>query len=433
MSNATENQRIVAGAAGGSHVAGAPLTTTATRIASPELLVNSIDRHIVKINPSSTPVDQISRVAGTRHASAMEVQYYSVDTKPTDTTIASAVNVYKKYENEDFQGAIEIAVEDTSIFDASETALLPAVIDHNEQPMVLYIAEVLDGHRLKVVPVNEMTKTTKYKQEMAPKGASIIRMGRAAGELDVQTAQFQALPKKDCNYCQIFKAQIEQSTLQKLADKEVGWTLTDQEESAIMDMRAGMEKSFLFGVKRRIVDPVKGDEIFLTGGIWNQAGKQANYVHGKLSHDTVMEISAMAFTGSNGSRRKLLLAGTDLIRQLSSITVQKVALLGQTTARWGIEAREIVTNFGRLYLVHSETFDQCGHGADGLIVDPAYIAKYSHIPFNAEKLNLRSAGTRNTDAIVLTEASCLVLRYPDAHVRIKAHEPVEAETVNVTA
>ena len=205
MSNATENQRIVAGTAGGSHVAGAPLTTSATRIASPELLVNSIDRHIVKINPSSTPVDQISRVAGTRHASAMEVQYYSVDTKPTDTTIASAVNVYKKYENEDFQGAIEIAVEDTSIFDASETALLPAVIDHIEQPMVLYIAEVLDGHRLKVVPVNEMTKATKYKQEMAPKGASIIRMGRAAGELDVQTAQFQALPKKDCNYCQIFK------------------------------------------------------------------------------------------------------------------------------------------------------------------------------------------------------------------------------------
>ena len=43
MSNATENQRIVAGTAGGSHVAGAPLTTSATRIASPELLVNSID------------------------------------------------------------------------------------------------------------------------------------------------------------------------------------------------------------------------------------------------------------------------------------------------------------------------------------------------------------------------------------------------------
>ena len=418
MSNTTNNQRIVAGAAGGSHVAGAPLTTTATRIASPELLVNSIDRHIVKINPSSTPVDQISRVAGTRRAGAMVVQYYSVDTKSTESEVEVAINVYKSLENDEFEGVMELSVKDATIFDKSETVLVPSVLDGEGQPLVLYVADVLDDHRLKVVAVNEISATKKMRQALAEKGAKVIRMGRAAGELDVQTAQFQALPKKATNYCQIFKAQIEQSTLQKLADKEVGWTLTDQEESAIMDMRAGMEKSFLFGVKRRIVDPVKGDEIFLTGGIWHQAAKKAEYTIGKLNHEKVMEICASAFTGSNGSRRKLLLAGTELVRQLSNITVQKVALLGQTTARWGIEAREIVTNFGRLYLVHSETFDQCGHSADGLIIDPAYISKYSHIPFNAEKLNLRSSGTRNSDAIVLTEASCLVLRYPEAHVRV---------------
>ena len=38
-----------------------------------------------------------------------------------------------------------------------------------------------------------------------PAGTRLVRMGRAATELDVQTAQFAALPQKDSNHCQIFK------------------------------------------------------------------------------------------------------------------------------------------------------------------------------------------------------------------------------------
>ena len=33
-------------------------------------------------------------------------------------------------------------------------------------------------------------------------------------------------------------------------------------------------------------------------------------------------------------------------------------------------------------------------------------------------LDLKKSGQRNSDAVVLTEASCLVLRYPEAHMRI---------------
>ena len=40
------------------------------------------------------------------------------------------------------------------------------------------------------------------------------------------------------------------------------------------------------------------------------------------------------------------------------------------------------------------------------------------MPFRTERLNLKAAGVRNTDAIVITEASCLVLRYPQTHMRI---------------
>ena len=56
------------------------------------------------------------------------------------------------------------------------------------------------------------------------------------------------------------------------------------------------------------------------------------------------------------------------------------------------------------------------------------MTKYVHVPFQAEKLDLRKSGQRNTDAVVLTEASCLVLRYPAAHLRVIG---VEGETAAV--
>ena len=90
----------------------------------------------------------------------------------------------------------------------------------------------------------------------------------------------------------------------------------------------------------------------------------------------------------------------------------------ETEVHWGLNLKVISSNFGTLYVVHSETFDLCGHEDDGIIIDPEYLQKYTHIPFSAMLLDLKKSGQRNSDAVVLTEASCLVLRYPEAHMRI---------------
>lgn len=107
---------------------------------------------------------------------------------------------------------------------------------------MLYV--ISTGDKLRVKAINPPTENTfpalNFEQSM-------IRMGRAAAELDVQTSQSEALPIKRRNFCQIFKCQVEQSILQRLSAKEVGWSLTDQEETALIDMRLSMEKNFLFG------------------------------------------------------------------------------------------------------------------------------------------------------------------------------------------
>ena len=86
--------------------------------------------------------------------------------------------------------------------------------------------------------------------------------------------------------------------------------------------------------------------------------------------------------------------------------------------KWGLDFHEISSKFGKLYVIHSEIFDDCNRSNSGLIFDPEYIQKWSHVPFGSQSLDLKKAGIRNTDALVLTEASCMTLRYPDAHMRV---------------
>ena len=414
----------VTGVAGGRHVAAEPLTTDLTRELSPDLLLNEIDRRIVKIRPMATPIDQLSRWAGAKKAGSMIVDYYSVDTRPT----VSKVTKEHTWDGDSMgNNVVQLKVENAEVFEPSETVLVKGV--HGYEPdgqtesnhdLVLYVVgKDKSAGSLSVIAVNGLKDgETENCVPTIPLDSVLVRIGRAASELDVQTAQFEALPKKAQNYCQIFKMQIEQSTLQRIANKEVGWTFSDQEEAAVYDMRLGMEKNYLFGVKARISDPEKNDTVLLTGGIWHQAGGEFTYKKGELNQNAVISMMRQAFTGNAGTKRKVLIGGSGLIEQLNQLDSTKVVMAGESIVKWGIDFSEMRSKFGRLYVLLSEVFDECGMENNGMIIDPEYLQKYSHIPFTTEQLNLKQAGVRNTDAIVLTEASCMTLRYPKAHLRI---------------
>ena len=418
---------VVTGTAGGKHIAGEPLTVELAKTESPDLLRNEIDRRIVKIRPMATPIDQLSRWAGAKHAGSMIVDYYSVDTRPTTALTVSAFTGCTDDEGSDRFQKARLSTDTNDLFEASETILVKGVAGYqpdgktqSSQDLVLYVVEKeASTGMLNVVTVNGQT-IGEYENciPTIPSGTTLVRMGRAATELDVQTPQFEALPKKSRNYCQIFKMQIEQSTLQKIANKEVGWTFSDQEEAAIYDMRLGMEKNFLFGVKARVEDTKKRETVMLTGGIWDQAGSEFTYEKGALNQNAVISMMRKAFTGNAGNKRKILIGGSGLIEQLNQLESTKVVMAGENIVKWGIDFSEMRSKFGKLYVLLSEVFDECGMEDNGMIIDPEYLQKYSHIPFTTESLNLKQAGVRNTDAIVLTEASCMTLRYPKAHMRI---------------
>lgn len=417
---------LITGVAGGKHVVDGPLTTDLTREGSPDLLLNEIDRQIVKIRPMATPIDQLSRCAGSKHAGSMVVDYYNVDTKATSASLKQAYNEPAAGNVSTDDVRVKLVTSDDEIFDVSDTILVQGINGYNADgttmsanDLVLYVVSKADDGTLGVMAVNGKTiGGVAGCLPSIPAGTTLIRMGRAASELDVQSPQFESLPQKAQNYCQIFKMQVEQSTLQKLSNKEVDWTMTDQEEAAIYDMRLGMEKSFLFGVKNRLWDPVKKENIMLTGGIWFQAGKQFSYDSDSLNQNTIIDIMHDAFTGNAGSKRKILIGGSNLISRLNKLDYTKVVSAGDNVVKWGIDFSELRSKFGTLYVLLSEVFDEVGMEDNGLIIDPDYLQKYSHIPFSSETLDLKKSGRRNVDALVLTEASCLVLRYPKAHMRI---------------
>ena len=417
---------VIAGVADGKHIVDEPLTTDGTRSASPDLLLNEIDQQIVKIRPMATPVDQLSRCAGSKHAGSMIVDYYNVDTKPTVSLVT------EDYIEPDAQSAsaddtrITLCTNNDDMFDVSDTILVQGVYGYEEdgttlssQELVLYVVSRDDNNGLKVQAVNG--KTIGSIPGCVPsieEGTTIIRMGRAATELDVMSPQFEALPQKAQQYCQIFKMQVEQSTLQKLSNKEVPWTMNDQEEAAIYDMRLGMEKSFLFGVKAKIWDHAKKEHVMLTGGIWKQAGKEFTYNAQGINQESIIDLMRSAFTGNAGSKRKILIGGSELIGTINKLDYNRVITASDTVTKWGIDFTELRSKFGTLYVLLSEVFDECGMAGNGMIIDPEYMQKYVHQPFSAETLNLKASGVRNVDATVLTETSCLVLRYPKAHMRI---------------
>ncbi len=408
----------------GAHIADQVLTTTVTNELSPGLLRNDIDSRIVKIRPTATPLDQISRCAGAKACKSLKVGYYVVDYKDVKTTTTTAVNPDVSPLPTSNPHTFYLPVADSRIFSPSDTIIIPEVkletSNGDEQALALYVVDVPSQNKVQVLPLNAQYVDGSFTFPTIPADVKVIRMGRAAAELDVQSPQFAALPKRSYNNCQIFKMQIEQSTFQKLADKEVNWGFSDQEEAAIVDMRLGMEKNFLFGHNCIINDPVKNEEIYLTGGIWNQTKHDFLYSSNEKIDDAwLVKLTRDAFTGSAaGSARKILIAGSGLISKLSEYTCQKNRGASQTLVRYGIEFSEIRTNFGSLYCVHSEIFDQCGRDKDGIIIDPEYLTKYVHVPFRADTLDLRTSGQRNSDAVVLTEASCMVLRHPMTHTRI---------------
>jgi hypothetical protein len=400
--------------------------------------LSDVDQRIVKIRPMATPIDQISRYAKASSSNSFEVKYYSVGTREVKCTTTKAVA-------EMTSGAsTSLPVDDLNMFTLDDTIRVVGVKaitkedgtaytdeDSNVPDLVLCVCGKDSTTNLPTVYAVNGKKDDSTKQTILvpaiPAGTTLVRMGKACGELDVQTGRFNNIPMPEVQYCQNFMIQVEQSTFDKIAAKEVNWGFSDVEEDGIYDMRLAMENSYLFGDKRVIKHISKdGQQTWFTGGIWYQAGKDIEVGEwdsdkgcAVITDENLVDITKDLFVGTGiGNKRKILLCGSEMLSAFSKIKSDKFRLK-DTVDVWNLKFKSWDTDFGEVLTIHHELFDVNGMSDYGFALDPEYLSKKTHVNWARNVLDLQKAGIRATDAVVIQEVSCIYLRYANAHARMR--------------
>ena len=415
----------VPGATGGINLVGDISTEDGTRQNAPGLNLNEIERKVVVIRPMGNPLEQLSRYVTRRQSKSRIVQYYATDVLPVSTTIATA---YTQPSSGNGSDRVTLNTNNNAIFSAKETIFFPSIMGWNdagtaqtEHYLMGYITSKTTDKKLVVKIVNGPLIGSVIGAPTIPLNTTIIRAGRAHNEIDIQTAPFANVPTKTSQYMQSFKAQIEQTTMEKIANKEADWTFTDIEQEAIFDMKRGMNKNYLAGAKAIIFDD-DDKEVYLTGGILWQAGKKFIYgdvTSNQIDFETLVKLTESAFTGNAGNKEKVFLVGSGLLTNLSLIAYgQNMKNAATTVVKYGITFKEITTNFGTLWVIHDESFDEIGLTNTGLVIDVEFLRKYSIEELHIDELDLRKSGDRNVDARTISEISGLVLQNPNAHIRV---------------
>lgn len=403
----------------------------------PEFYTKDVDSKITKIRPMATPIDQISRYAKTSSCDSFEVKYYSVGTRPI--LCKTSGEVEKQVSGE----SISLPVDDASMFTIDDTIRVVGVkgefddkgvalnkSSENCPDLVLCVCGKNASTSMPTVYAVNGLKDSKDRTiyvPAIPSGTTLVRMGKACAELDVQTGRFNNIPTAEVQYCQNFMIQVEQSTFDKIAAKEADWTFSDLEEDGIYDMRLAQENTWLFGVKNVIAHPSKdGVNTWFTKGIWWMAGKDIEVGEWDttkkcaiISDDNLVDIAKDLFVGTGiGNKRKILLCGSNMLSAFSKIKSDKFRLK-DTVEIWNLKFKSWDTDFGEILTIHHELFDANGMSDYGFALDPEYLTKKVHVSWSRNILDLKKAGVRRTDAVVMQEVACLYLRYAKAHARMR--------------
>ena len=398
-----------------------------------EYYQNDINEKITKIRPMATPVDQISRYATAKSASSFVVEYWSIGTRPINTTLSEATAVSTGT-------SMVLKVEDPDMFTLDDTIRVVGVKAVTNYKGVAYstitdkptpdlelcvCGRDTDGQPIVYAVNGNLVNGQAIGIPALTKGQKLIRMAKSCGELDVQTGRFNNLPQADIQYCQNFMIQVEQSTFDKMAAKRVDWEFSDIEEDSVYDMRLALEGTYLFGDMACIKHATKANSAqWFTKGIWWMAGKDIELGHieegkAKISDEDLVDISKDLFVGTGiGNKRKVVIAGSEVISAFSKISSDKFRLK-DTVEVWNLKFKSWETDFGEVLMIHSELFDIQGMSDCAFALDPEFLVKRVHLSWNRNILDLKKAGVRNTDAVVIQEVACLYLKYPKAHARMK--------------
>ena len=195
-SNLPDAGKTTAGADGTGGTDGISTETGGRETGDPNFYLSDVDKRIVKIRPMATPIDQISRYAKSSSTNSFEVKYYSVGTRE----IKCSTN--KKLEAMLSGASVSLPVDDLNMFTLDDTIRVVGVSaitkpdgtkytedDSNVPDLVLCVCGKDSSTNLPTVYAVNGKMDDSSKQPILvpeiPQGTTLVRMGKACGELDV--------------------------------------------------------------------------------------------------------------------------------------------------------------------------------------------------------------------------------------------------------
>ncbi len=418
-----------------------------------------VNPRVVELRLESCPIDQILRAAKKiTPVDSIKVEYYSIGQRPISGKLTKTI------EETSNGAAITLEVDNVTAFDNGDIIMVEGVMGYDEKgetrsttvPLQLRVKNCDDSQFPVCYALNGKKNPTRSTRDVPkiPEGTKLIRLGRAAGEKEVETGSYYSMPDKSYQYCQRFIMQVEESIINRMSKTQVKWDFTRQEKMAMDDMRYGQERSGLFGV-RSVTDGGKDVGLVYTmQGIYWEAGKDIEIGHwqpkmeidengNKVQVTATVEvasqkeerpvyeyvisekdltrfIAAILKDAGNSSRTKILFVDNLIYQAFANLrsTRRIITETENDYQGWKLDFETFTSMGTKILIYRHDSFNYWGMDGRAFCLDERYLDKYVFGAWERTEYNLKDLFIRNSTGVVMEEYSCWVLTFPNAHARV---------------
>lgn len=138
-----------------------------------------------------------------------------------------------------------------------------------------------------------------------------------------------------------------------------------------------------------------------------------------ITDDEMVDFLKEIFTGNDaGNKTKIAFCGSNFLAALAKMKSERFKVVKEFE-KWGLKFTSFDSNFGKLLAMHHELLDMNMKSDEAFVIDPEYLRKKTFEMFGRKTYDMEKLAKRKTSAVVLNEASCCYLVYPNAHIRVK--------------
>jgi hypothetical protein len=373
-------------------------------------LDDDLNPTLVKIRPQDTPIDTITRmINNVEKSEAWEAGGWEIGTREVSDELTAVASDSVTVKTPDMW-----LVGDTFVLISADGPYL----DSASKPVSCLITGK-SGSKLEVQRVGA-TATNSMPSITSVDGIQALRLSRAVSELTASVTGFAIQPTDRKYFNQTHMCQVEESVIHAIHKKKVAMDFSTYKEQTLWDFKRGMEFANLFQVGGLTKD-ANGELVHLATGLWWQMNEESTIDFSKpMTDDDWNALGKDIFEGNNGSDRRFLLAGPELMLHISKVPAYAKQLEAKNTEMvLGVRVYKIETPFGELLVkpmgtLFDEYFAKCG-----MVIDVNYLKKYVMEPLTATVLELDKTGQRRVkNAVRMHETYSLFLENLPVHRRI---------------